>query len=103
MLDGPAGQTTAAPYRRGANMGDYIYFLSDVNDEVDYRHATEDAWERDPDPDYIPVKFVCLICDGVDPVTAADLTDDGLPVGEPVDVADNGDLVVWPTMYEEAF
>jgi len=85
-------------------MTSIIHFLTDVNDVVDQCQAIEDAWEREPGPDYIPAKFVSLICDGVDTETAADLADDGLPMGEPVDVADDGDLVwIWSGMYKEAF
>lgn len=79
----------------------YTCFLPDVNDVVDQHQATEDVREREPGPDYIPAKFISLVCDGVDPEVAAD----GLQVcNDPPDVADDGDLVwIWPTMYEEAF
>ena len=99
---GPAGKLQ--PLAKGANMSRITFFLPDVNDELAYREATEDAWEREPGPDYIPAKFVRLICDGVDPEVAADLADDGLPVcsDDPPEFADDGELVVaWPTMSEE--
>lgn len=80
----------------------YIYFLPDVNDEVDRHQEQEDDWEYEPGPDHVPSKFVRLITGGVDPETAVDLADDGLPVSEPIDVAEDGGVVVeWPTMYEE--
>lgn len=76
-----------------------IYFFPDVNTGTDQQQEQEDAWEREDSPDYVPTEFVRLISKGVDPETAADLADDGLPIGKP---GRRGDLVVtWPMMYEE--
>lgn len=86
-------------------MTSIIYFLPDVNDGLAYREVTEDVREHEPGPDFVPAKFVSLVCDGVDPETAAYLADDGLRVcNDPPGVADDDDLVwIWSGMYEEAF
>ena len=80
-------------------MSDYIYFLDPVNDDPE---TDREAWQDHAN--HVPTAFTRLVCSGVDPVTAADLADDGLPVGEPSDVADDDGLVwIWSGMYEEAF
>jgi hypothetical protein len=83
-------------------MSDYIYFFPDVNDEIDARQERENFWSREPGPDYVPSEFVRLVCRGVEPELAADLVaDDGLPVAEPIDIADDGEpVVIWLETFE---
>jgi len=78
---------------------DYIYF--DLNGKTGDPDQDKAAWEEHAN--YVPSKFVRLVCQGIPPELAAELADDGLPISEPVDVAEDGGVVVeWPTMYEEA-
>lgn len=89
-------------------MSSITYFFPDVNDITDRAQDQEDAWECEPDPDYVPAAFARLVSQSVETEHAADLVngplvaDDGLPVSEPVDVADDDELVwIWSGMYEE--
>lgn len=80
-------------------MCDYIYLDLDGKGEC----GLWETWEARAN--YVPFRFIGLICDGVDVDTAADLADDGLPVcADPPKIADDGELVaVWLDVFEEAF